>query len=66
LEKERQVSNPFVYRHERALTKEDSKLFNAHTETEQEKAKTFLVFSYACNGMNIKDIALLKFKNIHR
>lgn len=51
----------------RALTKEElSKLFNAHTETpEQEKAKDFWFFSYACNGMNIKDIALLKFKNIH-
>jgi hypothetical protein len=29
------------------------------------KAKDLGSFSYACNGMNIKDIALLKFKHIH-
>jgi site-specific recombinase XerD len=33
--------------------------------SEQEKAKDFWFFSYAANGMNIKDIALLKYKNIH-
>lgn len=50
----------------RALTKEDlGTLFKAHTETpDQERAKDFWFFSYACNGMNIKDIALLKYKNI--
>ncbi len=31
---------------------------------EQAKAKDFWFFSYACNGMNIKDIALLKYENI--
>ena len=29
--------------------------------TMQEKAKDFWFFSYACNGMNMKDIALLKY-----
>lgn len=31
---------------------------------EQIKAKDFWFFSYACNGMNIKDIALLKYENL--
>ena len=31
---------------------------------EQVKAKDFWFFSYACNGMNIKDIALLRYKDI--
>lgn len=31
---------------------------------QQEKARDFWFFSYACNGMNIKDIALLKYKDI--
>ncbi|HEY9220926.1 MAG TPA: site-specific integrase [Lutibacter sp.] len=50
----------------KALTPQQLKiLFEAKTETpEQEKAKDFWFFSYACNGMNIKDIALLKYKNI--
>lgn len=30
---------------------------------EQEKAKAFWFFSYACNGMNVKDIANIKFKD---
>ena len=42
-----------------------SKLFHSEPQTpEQEKAKDFFFFSYACNGMNIKDILLLRFKNI--
>jgi len=50
----------------RALTKEQlGQLFTATTDTpEQEIAKDFWFFSYACSGMNIKDIALLKYKNI--
>jgi integrase/recombinase XerD len=41
------------------------KLFNGIPQTtEQEQAKDFWFFSYACNGMNIKDIANLKFKDI--
>lgn len=40
-------------------------LFDANPQTlEQVKAKDFWFFSYACNGMNIKDIALLKYENI--
>lgn len=31
---------------------------------EQAKAKDFWFFSYACNGMNIKDILLLRYKDI--
>ncbi len=31
---------------------------------EQQKAKDFWFFSYACNGMNIKDIALLKYRDV--
>jgi len=50
----------------RALTREQlSILFNAKTTTpEEEKAKDFWFFSFACNGINIKDIVLLKYKNI--
>lgn len=41
------------------------KLFDAEPQTpEQEKAKDFWFFSYACSGMNIKDIALLKYENL--
>lgn len=41
------------------------KLLNVTPEyKEQEKARDFWFLSYACNGMNIKDIALLKYKNI--
>lgn len=40
-------------------------LFDAIPKTpEQEKAKDFWFFSYACNGMNIKDIALIKQEDI--
>ncbi|MBB5396125.1 site-specific integrase [Mucilaginibacter sp. AK015] len=43
------------------------KLFNADTKGNafQEKAKAFWFFSYQCNGMNIRDISELKFKDIH-
>lgn len=41
------------------------KLFYAKAHNaEQEKAKAFWFFSFACNGMNIKDIALLRYENI--
>lgn len=30
----------------------------------EQRAKDFWIFSYLCNGVNIKDIALLKYKNI--
>lgn len=40
-------------------------LFEAIPKTmEQERAKDVFFFSYACNGMNIKDIAGLKYENI--
>lgn len=40
-------------------------LHNAEPKTpEQRKALDFWFFSYACKGMNIKDIALIKFKDI--
>lgn len=50
----------------KALSKEQLKvLYNAKPRIpEQEKAKDFWFFSYACNGMNIKDIVLLKYKDI--
>jgi integrase/recombinase XerD len=31
----------------------------------QEKARAFWFFSYQCNGMNIRDISELKFKDLH-
>lgn len=51
----------------KALNKLELKaLYNASAKTaDQKKAKDFWFFSYACNGMNIKDIALLKYKNIN-
>ncbi|TLX76887.1 hypothetical protein E9993_04155 [Labilibacter sediminis] len=32
-------------------------------KTRQEKAKAFWFFSYACNGMNVKNIANIKYKD---
>ena len=41
------------------------KLFSIEPkQTEHEKAKDFWFLSYACNGMNIKDLALLKYSDI--
>lgn len=50
----------------RALKKSDlSKLFQAiPTSSYQEKAKDFWFLSFFCGGININDIARLKFKNI--
>jgi integrase/recombinase XerD len=50
----------------KALDKiELKKLFEAEPKTsEQAKAKDFWFFSYSCNGMNIKDIVLLKYKDL--
>ena len=49
----------------KALSKTQlSTLFHAKPDTkEQAKAKAFFFFSYACNGMNFKDIANLQHKN---
>lgn len=39
--------------------------FDAEVRNENEaKAKAFWFFSYACNGMNLKDVALLKYSDI--
>ncbi|MCE3228474.1 MAG: integrase [Bacteroidetes bacterium] len=41
------------------------KFFEASSESvEQLRARDFWFFSYSCNGMNLKDIALLKYKDI--
>ena len=43
-----------------------SALFHSEPQIpQQEKAKDFWFLSYALNGMNIHDIAILKFKNLH-
>lgn len=57
---------PSVKNVKKALTADELKtLFKAIPNTdEQFKAKDFWFFSYACNGMNIKDIALLKWGDI--
>ncbi|WP_430811863.1 MULTISPECIES: tyrosine-type recombinase/integrase [unclassified Carboxylicivirga] len=48
-----------------ALSEEELKsLMKGQPQTEeQEKAKAFWFFSYACNGMNVKDIANIKYKD---
>ncbi len=51
----------------KALTLEEvSRIFKYPTIefTPEDKAKDFWCFSYLCNGLNVKDIARLKFKNI--
>ncbi|TYB80338.1 site-specific integrase [Bizionia saleffrena] len=50
----------------KALTSTQLKvLFNAEVKNENEaKAKAFWFFSYVCNGMNLKDVALLKYSDI--
>jgi integrase/recombinase XerD len=58
---------PAVSKVKKALTQEDlKKLFACEPKTpEQEKAKDFWFFSFACNGANIKDIALLTNKEVN-
>jgi integrase/recombinase XerD len=58
---------PSVKNVKKALTKEQLGILyrSVPKNTEQEKAKDFWFFSYVCNGMNIKDIAQLKWENIH-
>ena len=47
-------------------SKELKTLFAAKTLNEnEEKSKGFWFFSFACNGMNLKDIALLKYSDIN-
>ncbi len=57
---------PKVRKVKKALTREQlKKLFEAIPQTpDQEKAKSFWFLSYSLNGMNPKDIAMLRHKNI--
>ncbi len=52
----------------KALTKKQlGILFKSNPDSpHQLKAKEFWLFSYACNGMNIKDIALLTYKDLKK
>lgn len=61
-----QYQIPAVRNVKKALRIEDLKtLMNAKAATsEQEKARDFWFFSYACFGMNPKDIALLRWENL--
>jgi integrase/recombinase XerD len=61
-----QYQIPNVRKVKKALKKEDLRtLMDAEATTpEQEKARDFWFFSYACNGINIKDIALLRWENL--
>jgi integrase/recombinase XerD len=57
---------PTARRVKKDLTgKQLKKLYYAKAATnEQEKARDFFFLSYMCNGLNMKDIALLRYKNI--
>ena len=47
--------------------KEIKELYHYPTSNEaQEKAKQFWFFSYSCNGMNMKDIANLRYRDINK
>ncbi len=50
----------------KALNREQlKKLFEAEPQTpEQEKAKDFWFFSFGCSGMNLKDIAMMRHKDL--
>lgn len=51
----------------KSLSKEEIKqVFNYETVkgSNMDKAKDFWIFSYLCNGMNMMDIAKLKWKNV--
>ncbi|KPM50016.1 tyrosine-type recombinase/integrase [Jiulongibacter sediminis] len=62
----RKYKIPAAKKVKKALSSSDlHKLFHSKPETpEQEKARDFWFFSYMCSGMNIKDIAQIKFKDI--
>ena len=64
----RRYQIPSVKSVKKALTKAELKtLKEAKALTpEQEKARDFWFFSYICNGMNIKDIAFLKYEDIQQ
>jgi len=51
----------------KAITLEEiKKIFDYESidGSSEQRAKDYWIFSYLCNGVNIKDIALLKYKNI--
>lgn len=49
----------------KALTRQQVKMLNdAALPPLQEKARDYWLFSYSCNGMNFKDIALLRYKDL--
>lgn len=62
----RKYQVPAVRKVKKALNKAELKLlFEADTNSpEQIKARDFWFFSYTCNGMNIKDISLLRYEDI--
>jgi len=65
-EKEQLYTIPDPKSVKKALTKSELKaLFEGTPQTpEAAKAKAFFFLSYSCNGINVKDIALLKFRNL--
>jgi integrase/recombinase XerD len=63
----RQYQIPSSMNVKKALTLEEiGKIYHCNTfdNTWDEKARDFFMLSYLCNGMNMKDIALLKFQDI--
>lgn len=62
----REYTIPTPQGRKKALSREQLKaLFEAMPLTpEQQRAKDFWFFSYVCNGMNFKDIANLRYKDI--
>ena len=52
----------------KALTLEDmQKIFDYKPQTKAEaKARDFFLFSYLCNGINMKDIARLRYRNVQK
>ena len=62
----RKYQVPSVKNVKKALSKAELKvLMQAEAKTpEQAKARDFWFFSYICNGMNIKDIALLRYEDL--
>ncbi len=63
----KKYSPPNTRKVKKSLPKADlGKLYKAKPMTpEQQKAKDFWFFSYYCNGMNIKDIALIRYKDLN-
>jgi site-specific recombinase XerD len=66
LKKNHKYTIPSTKKVKKALNSVQLKtLFDAEVTNENEaKAKAFWFFSYACNGMNLKDVALLKYTDI--